>query len=74
MNLDWTSRSTTTTSKAYDQLERSVTDPITGEIFYWHSLALSAKANQEDYPTLREIRRMNDWEQDLWDQSTVNRR
>ena len=72
MNLNWVSRATTATAKAYYQLERSVTDPVTSKIFYWNPLALSAKANQEDYPMLHEIQHINDKEQDLWNKSIDN--
>ena len=43
-----------------------MTDPITGEIFHFHTLTLSSKANQEDYPTLKEILKMPMADQKEW--------
>ena len=66
MNLEWHERATTAYSLAMQQHEHERTCPFTGEIFEWHPFILSAKANQEDYPTLREIFRLPQEEQEAW--------
>ena len=69
MNLDWSLKSITSKGREMERFERSVTDPITGEIYCWHPLTLTAKANQEDCPSLREVLRMDRKQQDEWHES-----
>ena len=66
MNLKWDRRADTLKSLMIERYKKQVTDPITGEIYHFHTLTLSSKANQEDYPTLKEILRMLLEEQEAW--------
>ena len=66
MNLDWTTRATSSQGKVVQRHEEKMTDPITKEITYWHPLILAAKANQEDYPSLRDVLKMSQEDQDAW--------
>ena len=66
MNLDWNERATTPMSRMFQHYERRYTDHRRGYIEDFHPFALVAKANQEDYPTYREVLRMNDADREEW--------
>ena len=69
MNLDWNERATTPMSRMFQHYERMYTDHRRGFIEEFHPFALVAKANQEDYPTYREVLRMNDEDKEEWMES-----
>ena len=69
MNLDWNERATTPMSCMFQHYEWLYTDHCRGYIEEFHPFALVAKANQEDYPTYREVLRMNDEDKEEWMES-----
>jgi hypothetical protein len=69
MNLDWNERATTPMARMFAHFEKMYTNHRAGYIEEFHPFALTAKANQEDYSTYREIMRMNDKDQDDWIES-----
>jgi hypothetical protein len=69
MNLDWNERATTPMAHMFAHFERMYTNHCAGYIEDFHPFALATKANQEDYPTYREIMKMNDKDRDKWIES-----
>ena len=69
MNLNWNERATTPMARMFAHYERMHTNHRNGIIEDFHPFALAAKANQEDYPTYREIIRMNDKDREEWFES-----
>lgn len=67
MAINWTTEPTDVMARTFWSMSRNATDPYTGEVYYEHPLALSARAADADSPTLNDIlHKMDDDERDLW--------